>query len=110
MEEYEHLRHDFSRPVFRSPQPFTEGRNKKPANYDGKTSWSDYLIQFEMIAELNYWNDVTKAYELATSLKRDAQTVLSDRSPNMRRNYQQLVNILGHDSSPGTSLNCANLK
>ena len=37
VEEYEHLRHDFSRPVFRSPLPFTEGKNKKPANYDGLT-------------------------------------------------------------------------
>ena len=53
-----------------------------------------------MIAELNDWNDVTKAYEFATSLKRDAQTVLSDRSPNMRRNYQQLVNILGSRFEP----------
>ena len=53
-----------------------------------------------MIAELNDRNDVTKAYELATSLKRDAQTVLSDRSPNMHRNYLQLVNILGSRFEP----------
>lgn len=30
---------------------------KRPANYDGKTSWRDYLVQFEMIAELNGWNN-----------------------------------------------------
>lgn len=26
---------------------------KKPATYDGKTSWQDYYIQFEMVSELN---------------------------------------------------------
>ena len=42
-----------------------------------------------MIAELNDWNDVTKA-----------QTVLSYMSLNMRRNYQQFVNILGSRFEP----------
>lgn len=53
-----------------------------------------------MIAELNKWDNLTKSYELATSLKGDAQTVLSDISPNMRRNYQQLVNVLGSRFEP----------
>lgn len=90
----------FSQPILQSPTYSQGERNKKPANYDGKSSWSDYLIQFEMIAELNKWDNLTKAYELATSLRGDAQTVLSDISPNMRRNYQQLVNVLGSRFEP----------
>lgn len=42
---------------------------KKPATYDGKTSWQDYYIQFEMVSELNAWNDTVKAIQLATSLR-----------------------------------------
>lgn len=92
---------EFSRTPHQSPQSNSlEGRNKKPANYDGKTSWSDYLIQFEMIAELNKWNNTMKAYELATSLRGDAQTVLSDISPEMRRDYTQLVNVLSSRFEP----------
>lgn len=92
---------EFSRNPHQSPQSNSlEGRNKKPANYDGKTSMSDYLIQFEMIAELNKWNNTMKAYELATSLRGDAQTVLSDISPEMRRDYTQLVNVLSSRIEP----------
>ena len=36
---------------------------KKPATYSGKTGWREYLIHFEMVAELNRWDDRTKAFE-----------------------------------------------
>ena len=39
-----------------------------PAPYDGKTSWDDYQVQFELIAELNGWNTSTMAIYLAASL------------------------------------------
>jgi hypothetical protein len=47
-----------------------------------------------MIAELNNLSDLTKAYELATSLRGEALSVLSDVSPDMRRNYKRLIDIL----------------
>ena len=28
--------------------------NKKPANYDGTSSFQDYLVQFDMTGELNH--------------------------------------------------------
>lgn len=41
-----------------------------------------------------------QAYKLATSLHGDAQTVLSDISPKMRRDYTQLVNVLSSRFEP----------
>ena len=43
-------------------------KQKKVANYDGKTSWEDYYVQFQLVAALNGWDEETKALELATSL------------------------------------------
>lgn len=75
-------------PVSRSPHynsdifP-TRWRDRKACKLWQKTSWTDYLIQFKMIAELNRWelnrwDSLAKAYELDTSLRGDAQTVLSE--------------------------------
>ena len=65
--------------------------HKKPATFDGTSSFQDYLVQFNMVGDLNRWDEETKAMELATSLRGAAQTVLSDLRPEQRRDYQQLV-------------------
>ena len=41
-----------------------------PSPYDGKTSWDDYQVQFQLIAELNgwAWGTSTMATHLAASL------------------------------------------
>ena len=67
---------------------------KRPATYDGKTSCRDYLVQFEMIAELNRWDDPTRALELATSLRGLAQAILSDLGPEERGDYNKLLRAL----------------
>ena len=61
--------------VFRRQRPTKE---RKPAAFDGTTSWRDYIVHFDMMAELNCWNDETKLLELATSLRGIALSVLSD--------------------------------
>ena len=38
-----------------SPKP------KGPALYDGKSSCRDYLVQFEMVSDLNRWDENTRA-------------------------------------------------
>lgn len=68
--------------------------HKKPANYDGTSSFQDYLVQFEMTGDLNSWDEKIKAMELATSLRGAAQTVLSDLRPEQRKDYNQLVSAL----------------
>lgn len=67
---------------------------KKPATYSGKTGWREYLIHFEMVSEFNKWNDRTKAFELALSLRDDAQVTLSDLKPEERKNFKSIVAAL----------------
>lgn len=69
---------------------------KKAPTYDGTDSWKDHLVQFEMVCELNAWSHapVVKAMELATSLRGQAQAVLSDLEPSERRSYEHLVQAL----------------
>ena len=68
--------------------------SKKPAEYDGKTSFRDYLSQFELISDLNGWSEATRALELATSLRGPAQSILSDLDISQRYNFAALVGAL----------------
>ena len=65
-----------------------------PSPYDGKTSWDDYEVQFELIKELNGWNTCTMAIYLAASLSGCAQAVLTDLDASSRRNYKALKDAL----------------
>ncbi|MCP3891055.1 MAG: hypothetical protein GY702_19640, partial [Desulfobulbaceae bacterium] len=73
---------------------------KKPALYNGKTSWLDYLVHFEMIAEINRWDQDEMALELATSLRDSALSVLSDIDVYDQRNYDVLVRALTNRFEP----------
>ena len=66
----------------------------RPAMFNGNTSWEDYLAQFELIAEINRWNDSMKATYLAVSLSGPAQAVLGDLEPKARKNFAELTNAL----------------
>ncbi|MEW8342614.1 MAG: hypothetical protein AB2708_22420, partial [Candidatus Thiodiazotropha taylori] len=59
--------------------------------YDGKTSWKDYLVQFELAAQENRWNPHTRAIRLSCSLRGSAQALLSDLTPEIRQNYDSLL-------------------
>ena len=67
---------------------------KKVAKYDGKSSWADYLVHFDIAAQLNDWDESQKAMELATNLDGTARGVLADVSPQNRLNFQVLVDKL----------------
>ena len=75
-------------------RPFLAKPLIMPSSYDGKTSWDDYQLQFELIAESNGWNVFTMAIYLATSLSGCAQAVLTDLNANLRRNYKALSDVL----------------
>ena len=75
-------------------------RPKKVAKYDGKTSWADYLVQFNIAARLNSWDDSQKAMELATSLEGNARAILADLSPDQQLNFEALVGKLTQRFEP----------
>lgn len=66
----------------------------KPQDYDGNDNWEEYLTQFEIFAEINQWNDVTKALYLAGSLKGAARTIFNELKVTERRRFQSLVTAL----------------
>ena len=72
---------------------------KKVNTYDGKSSWADYLVQFEIAAEMNNWTQRQKAMELATCLTGVARGILSDLDPRDRLDYEALKRKLTCDLS-----------
>ena len=74
--------------------------NKKVGKYDGKSSWADYLMQFDIAALLNDWDESQKAMELATSLEGAARGVLAGVIPENRLNYKVLVDKLTQRFEP----------
>ena len=67
---------------------------QKPKPYDGTTTWDAYFAQFQIIGQVNNWNDGEKAAFLASSLKGQALTVLGSLRQEDRYNFELLVNAL----------------
>ena len=78
--------------------PSTKGI--KPGTYDGKGNWSDYLIQFNLIADYWHWNDYEKALHLAINLRGTAQSVLADLRHDQRTNFRSLSSALAARFEP----------
>ncbi|PIK53316.1 hypothetical protein BSL78_09795 [Apostichopus japonicus] len=74
-----------------NPAEHPRRANVMPPQFDGASNWDDYMVQFELISELNSWTEQTKALYLAASLKGQARAVLSDLDSDRRRNYQALT-------------------
>ncbi|CAG2199375.1 unnamed protein product [Mytilus edulis] len=74
-----------------SLQTNTHIKDKKPPNFEGTINWQDFLVQFEMVAAVNKWDDNAKAFELATSLRGVAQGVVTEIEPLRRFDYNYLV-------------------
>ena len=66
----------------------------KPPIFDGKTSWEQYKIRFEAVANANGWDTQKKAFALVASLEGPAQNVLFPLSVNEQPDYQTLVSAL----------------
>ena len=67
---------------------------QKPPVFDGRTAWDTYTTQFEIAAEINDWKEAEKAAFLATSLKGQATTVLSNLPTESRAHFPSLVAAL----------------
>ncbi|KAK3724018.1 hypothetical protein QZH41_008917 [Actinostola sp. cb2023] len=75
-------------------QPATARPKVRPTTYDGSSSWEDYAAQFQLVAEINNWDYVTKASYLAISLSGPALSVLGDLSYDQRRDFKDITSAL----------------
>ena len=72
----------------------------KPGTFDGSGNWTDYLIQFNLIAGYYRWSNYDRALQLATHLRGTAQGVLSDLSQEQRTNFNLLISALATRFEP----------
>ncbi|KAJ8949261.1 hypothetical protein NQ318_022774 [Aromia moschata] len=63
----------------------------KPPQFDGKSSWVNYLRQFEAAARANGWSLAEKATALTLALRGDATDILQTLSLEEQDDYHQLV-------------------
>ena len=56
-----------------------------------------------MVSKLNGWDELTKAMELATSLKGPALAVMVDLDPSLGNGYRELVSALDNRFESTTS-------
>uniref|UniRef100_A0A6P7GVD6 Uncharacterized protein LOC114343363 n=1 Tax=Diabrotica virgifera virgifera TaxID=50390 RepID=A0A6P7GVD6_DIAVI len=62
--------------------------------FDGKSSWSIYLRQFEAIATANHWTEQEKAVSLTAALRGDAADILRSIPKGQANCYQTLFTRL----------------
>ena len=68
----------------------------KPMSFDGAITWEAYFAHFEIIAQVNCWNEQEKTAFLASILKGQALSVLGNLRPEDRQNFQCLVTALSN--------------
>lgn len=74
--------------------PVTSRPTIKLSTYDGKTSWQVYKTQFEIVANANGWDSVTKACQLAASLRAEAADILQTLPEEQRLDLNALSSAL----------------
>ena len=62
----------------------------RPVQYDGTEDWDEYLSQFEILSDINTWGDSEKGLYLASCLKGNARSILSELSQSERRDFSRL--------------------
>ena len=81
-----------------------EARAKQPKvmpdQYDGKTSWLDYLAHFEICSDINGWNRQQCTQYLSVSLRGMACQVMCSMPAAKRHDYTELVAALGRRFNP----------
>ena len=79
-----------------SPAPASGAtpRRPRPQEFDGRVSLEAYMAQFELLAQVQAWDEQEKAVQLAASLKGPAVEVLGQLNPTQRGSYATLVSAL----------------
>ena len=62
-----------------------------PDQFDGVSSWADYLLHFESVATINQWRETEKAMFLASRLRGLALEALADMAPEACRVYSSIL-------------------
>jgi len=72
----------------------------RPELYDGTSDWAEYLIYFEMLAELYGWDEERMAGMLCVCLKGEGRVVLAGLEPAQRRSFVALTTALTQSFAP----------
>ncbi|KAK2579094.1 hypothetical protein KPH14_008493 [Odynerus spinipes] len=70
------------------------GYSVKPARFDGNSSWEEYKIQFQTIAQINGWDEPKKSLALVSSLEGFARSVLTTLSVEKHTDWNAFVPAL----------------
>lgn len=62
----------------------------RPVQYDGTDDWEEYISQFDIMSDINHWEDYDKGLYLASSLKGQARGILSELNQDERRDFSKL--------------------
>lgn len=93
----------------RSPTPSGDKPRIRASPYHGVSLWDDYRTQFELVAELNHWDNRTKAIYLAASQQGPARATLGDLDPSKRKEFSALIEALGSGFAPNIKPRCTGL-
>jgi hypothetical protein len=66
----------------------------KLSTYDGKTAWSVYKTQLDVVSAANSWDNITKAFQLAAALRGEAADILQTLPVDKRADFQSLTGAL----------------
>jgi hypothetical protein len=100
-------------PLAPSPTPSVSGGEVvrklkvRPHQYDGRSSWVGYYLQFETICRMNDWSPRERADNLAVCLTGSAVSVLTNLSVEERTSYDLLVAALNRRFNEGHSVELA---
>ena len=81
-------------------RPYVRKAAIKPSKFDGRSDINDYLLQFEILAEANGWDEVESGRQLAGCLSGEACEVLGSLGSERARDYVSLVTALVSRYSP----------
>ena len=92
-------------PPYTINMPDNKDSKVKLSTYDGLTPFTDFKVQFEMVAKINKWDKEKMAYQLAGCLKDDARGILSNLNDTDREDYDKLVAALKDRFEPDNQQN-----
>ena len=82
-------------PALHTTSPGLVSHESSLMNYDGKTSWEEYVGHLEVITLANGWTETRKGQRLASALRGAAMSVMNMLPIEKRVDYSSLASALG---------------